>query len=86
THTLHYLYTAVTPGVTDFPEFIAVGLMDGEQFMFYSSDIRTLIIKDWIKKSNSESYWRSETEEMRDNQYTFTHTFTTAMKEFNHSE
>ncbi|KAF5891796.1 BOLA class I histocompatibility antigen, alpha chain BL3-7-like isoform X1, partial [Clarias magur] len=86
THTLHYLYTALTPGLTDFPEFIAVGLLDGEQFMFYSSDIRTLIIKDWIKKNNSESYWRSETQDMQGNQHSFNITFTTAMKEFNHSE
>ncbi|KAF5891792.1 MHC class I alpha chain, partial [Clarias magur] len=84
THTLHYLYTALTPGLTDFPEFIAVGLLDGEQFMFYSSDIRTLIIKDWIKKSNSD--WRSETQKMQGNQHSFDITFTTAIREFHHSE
>ncbi|KAF4074696.1 hypothetical protein AMELA_G00242240, partial [Ameiurus melas] len=31
THTLQYLYTAVTPGA----KFTAVGLVDGEQFVFY---------------------------------------------------
>ncbi|XP_053337554.1 BOLA class I histocompatibility antigen, alpha chain BL3-6-like [Clarias gariepinus] len=85
-HTLQYLYTAVTPGLTDFPEFTAVGLLDGEQFMSYSSDNRSLIIKDWIKKTNSETYWMRETQNMRGNQHTFTNTFTTAMKEFHHSE
>ncbi|KAM9447100.1 BOLA class I histocompatibility antigen, alpha chain BL3-7-like [Clarias gariepinus] len=84
THTLQYLYTAVTPGLTDFPEFTAVGLLDGEQFMFYSSNNRSLIIKDSIKKTNSETYWRRETEDMRGNQDIFTNTFTTAMKEFHH--
>ncbi|XP_053337123.1 BOLA class I histocompatibility antigen, alpha chain BL3-7-like isoform X1 [Clarias gariepinus] len=85
THTLQYLYTTVTPGLTDFPEFTAVGLLDGEQFMSYSSNNRSLIIKDSIKKTNSETYWRRETQDMWGNQHIFTNTFTTAMKKFHHS-
>ncbi|XP_053337295.1 BOLA class I histocompatibility antigen, alpha chain BL3-6-like [Clarias gariepinus] len=86
THSLQYLYTAVTPGLTHFPEFVALGLLDGEQFMSYRSSNRFLIINDWIKKIKSEKYWQSETQDMQGNQHTFNKTLKTVMKEFNHSE
>ncbi|KAM9446655.1 DLA class I histocompatibility antigen, A9/A9 alpha chain-like isoform 1-T2 [Clarias gariepinus] len=82
THSLEYLYTAVTPGIS-FKGFIAVGLLDGEQFMSYSSSNRTLILKDWIKKIEGEVYWQSETQDMQGRENDFTETFTRVRKELN---
>ncbi|KAM9446976.1 DLA class I histocompatibility antigen, A9/A9 alpha chain-like isoform 1-T1 [Clarias gariepinus] len=82
---LQYLYTAVTPGIY-FPEFTAVGLLDGEQFMSYSSSHRTLILKAWIKKIEGEVYWQSVTKELENNEDHYKSTFTRLMKELNHSK
>ncbi|KAF4074731.1 hypothetical protein AMELA_G00242620 [Ameiurus melas] len=54
--------------------------------MSYSSSNRSLLPMDWIKKSKGEDYWKSETQDMRGNQETFTSMFTTVMKQFNHSK
>ncbi|KAM9446938.1 class I histocompatibility antigen, Gogo-B*0101 alpha chain-like [Clarias gariepinus] len=86
THSLRILYIAVTPGHAGFPEFMAVGLLDGEQFMSYCSSNRTLIPKDWIKKIEREPSWESETQSMENNEDDFKNTFTTAIKEFNNSK
>ncbi|XP_076855086.1 BOLA class I histocompatibility antigen, alpha chain BL3-7-like isoform X2 [Brachyhypopomus gauderio] len=49
-HSLRYFCTAVTPEI-HFPEFTAVSLVDGDQFMYYDSNIRKRILNtDCIKK------------------------------------
>ncbi|XP_053085219.1 class I histocompatibility antigen, Gogo-A*0201 alpha chain-like [Pangasianodon hypophthalmus] len=51
THTLQYLYTALTTG----RNVTAVGLVDGEQFVSYNSNIKKLIPKtEWIKKVEAD--------------------------------
>ncbi|KAK3514323.1 hypothetical protein QTP70_014198, partial [Hemibagrus guttatus] len=70
THSLQYFYTAVTPGI-NFPEFTAVGLMDGEQCVYYDSNIRKMIPKtEWIQNISADDpdYWNRETERMKDRQ------------------
>ncbi|KAM9446952.1 H-2 class I histocompatibility antigen, Q7 alpha chain-like isoform 1-T1 [Clarias gariepinus] len=64
THSLQYLYTAVTPGI-NFPEFMVVGLVDGQEFEYYDSDIRELIPKTkWMLKVIEENpeTWNSHTQ------------------------
>ncbi|XP_076855065.1 BOLA class I histocompatibility antigen, alpha chain BL3-7-like isoform X2 [Brachyhypopomus gauderio] len=58
THTLHYIYTAVITGKNS-PELSAVGLVDGDQFMYYDSNISKYIPKtEWIKKiDDHDLYW-----------------------------
>ncbi|XP_053085099.1 BOLA class I histocompatibility antigen, alpha chain BL3-7-like isoform X4 [Pangasianodon hypophthalmus] len=85
TQSLQYYYTALTQGI-HFPEFTAVGLLNGEQFMFYSSSNRLLIPKDWIKKPEDETYWKSETQDMQGHQDSFISKFTTVLNQFNHSK
>ncbi|KAM9447110.1 major histocompatibility complex class I-related gene protein-like [Clarias gariepinus] len=64
THTLQYLYTALTPGI-NVPEFTAVGLVDGQQAVYYDSNIRKTIPKtEWILKigANNPDYWEDRTQ------------------------
>ncbi|MCJ8746643.1 hypothetical protein PDJAM_G00143910 [Pangasius djambal] len=88
THSLQYLYTAVTPGI-HFPEFTAVGLVDGEQFVSYDSNITEMIPKtEWIKKIDADDpdYWKNQTQKMQRDQENLTQLLATVMQDFNHSK
>ncbi|KAL6466100.1 hypothetical protein MHYP_G00262330 [Metynnis hypsauchen] len=88
THSLQYFYTAVTPGIS-FPEFTLVGQVDGEQFMYYASDIRRMIPKtDWIKKAGVDDpdYWNSNTQLARGNQEDFKVSLAVAMERYNQTK
>ncbi|XP_046698238.1 patr class I histocompatibility antigen, A-5 alpha chain-like isoform X2 [Silurus meridionalis] len=84
-HSLEYHYTALTPQYTGFPEFTAVGLLDEKQFMFYSSSNKMLIPENWIKKSTSENYWKSEKQDMEGHHDDFNNIFTKIKSLFNDS-
>ncbi|XP_060763824.1 BOLA class I histocompatibility antigen, alpha chain BL3-7-like [Neoarius graeffei] len=84
THSLQYFHTGAT-GI-NFPEFTAVGLVDGEQFVYYDSNIRKKIPKtEWIQKNVGEDYWDSETQSAQGNQAWFTVSLPKAMQRFNHT-
>ncbi|KAL7836484.1 hypothetical protein AOLI_G00277680 [Acnodon oligacanthus] len=70
-HSLQYFYTGVTSEI-NFPEFSVVGLVDGEQFVYYDSNIRKMIPKtEWMEKSVGEDYWTRETQKAQGAQETF---------------
>ncbi|XP_058231051.1 H-2 class I histocompatibility antigen, Q9 alpha chain-like isoform X1 [Hemibagrus wyckioides] len=83
THSLQYFYTAVTPGI-HFPEFTAIGQVDGGQIVYYDSNIRKMIPKtEWIQKNEGEDYWNSETQKLQGSQETFKINTATAIQRFN---
>ncbi|XP_062874418.1 BOLA class I histocompatibility antigen, alpha chain BL3-6-like [Trichomycterus rosablanca] len=87
-HSLQFIQTVVTPG-TNFPEFTAVVLMDGEQIVYYDSNIRTLIPKtEWMKKIKDDQtdYWTQETERMEHDQYDLIGNLNTIKEHFNQNE
>ncbi|XP_036416366.1 H-2 class I histocompatibility antigen, Q9 alpha chain-like [Colossoma macropomum] len=87
-HSLQYIYTAVTPGI-HFPEFTVVGLVDGEQFDYYDSNIRKDVPKtDWIKKVDADDpdYWNRQTQIVQRHQETFKANVGILMKRFSHTE
>ncbi|KAG7219330.1 hypothetical protein INR49_003448, partial [Caranx melampygus] len=62
THSLKYFYTA-SSGIPNFPEFVTVGLVDGQLFSYYDSVIRKEIPKqDWIAQSEGPEYWERQTQ------------------------
>ncbi|KAL7836172.1 hypothetical protein AOLI_G00274560 [Acnodon oligacanthus] len=86
THSLQYIYTAVTPG-TNFPEFSVVGLVDAEQFVYYDSNIRKMIPKtEWIKEVEDEDYWKSETQISQSHEEAFRTSVNNLKQRFNQSE
>nr|QHB49887.1 MHC class I antigen [Ctenopharyngodon idella] len=62
THSLKYLYTAVS-GDINFPEFTAVGLVDDGQFMYFDSNIKKAVPKtEWIRQNEGADYWDRQTQ------------------------
>ncbi|KAI4905696.1 hypothetical protein NFI96_029254, partial [Prochilodus magdalenae] len=85
-HSLHYITTATAPGI-DFPEYTVVGLVDGEQFVYYDSSIRRMIPKtEWMKRNMSEEYWNRETKKQESAREIFKANVAILMKRFNQTE
>ncbi|KAF5883338.1 MHC class I alpha chain, partial [Clarias magur] len=87
THSLQYLYTAVTPGI-NFPEFSVVGLVDGDCFEHYDSDIKMAIPKtEWIQKVTDDypDFWNRHTEIYQHLQESLRKGLGIVMKNFNHT-
>ncbi|XP_035382105.1 H-2 class I histocompatibility antigen, Q8 alpha chain-like isoform X3 [Electrophorus electricus] len=86
THSLQYIITAVTPGINS-PEYIEVGLLDGEPFVYYDSKIKKMIPKtEWIKNNEDEDCWDAETQTNQATQEIFKANIATAMSRFNQTE
>ncbi|XP_056438640.1 H-2 class I histocompatibility antigen, Q9 alpha chain-like [Gadus chalcogrammus] len=49
-HSLHYVYTA-SSGLSTFPEFVVVGMVDGVQLLHYDSNSKRIVLKqDWVEQ------------------------------------
>ena len=62
THSLKYFYTG-SSGIPSFPDFLTVGLVDGQPISYYDSVIRKEIPKqDWMAQSEGPEYWERQTQ------------------------
>ncbi|XP_061597382.1 H-2 class I histocompatibility antigen, Q9 alpha chain-like [Cololabis saira] len=64
THSLKYFYTA-SSGITNFPEFVVVGLVDDVQMVRYDSNTKKLEPKqDWMSRLTEDDpqYWERNTQ------------------------
>ncbi|MBN3325588.1 HA1F protein, partial [Atractosteus spatula] len=62
THSLRNFFTGVG-GVRGFPEFTAVGLVDGQEFIRYDSDSQKAVPKtEWIERNVDKDYWDGQTQ------------------------
>ncbi|KAM9384627.1 major histocompatibility complex class I-related gene protein-like isoform 4-T4 [Pholidichthys leucotaenia] len=67
-HSLQNFYTA-SSGVPGFPEFVAVGMVDGQQVDYYDNEIKQTIPKqDWMEKNEGPEYWKRQTQKALGNQ------------------
>ncbi|XP_053084783.1 BOLA class I histocompatibility antigen, alpha chain BL3-7 isoform X2 [Pangasianodon hypophthalmus] len=85
THSMQHILTGVTPGI-NFPEFTIVGQLDGEQILYYDSNIRRVTPKtEWIQKRSATDpdYWSSETQYAEDQQEDFKVYVARMMQHFN---
>ncbi|XP_058231124.1 BOLA class I histocompatibility antigen, alpha chain BL3-7-like isoform X3 [Hemibagrus wyckioides] len=85
THSLQYFYTTVTPGI-NFPEFTAVGQVDGQQVTYYDSNIKRETPKtEWIQKVTADDpdYWNTQTQISLGAQETYKANVAIAMQRFN---
>lgn len=80
---MQYYYTA-TSGIPNFPEFVAVGMVNGEQFIHYDSNSMKAVPKqDWISKNEDSQYWEIETGEFFGSSQAFKTNIETAKQRFN---
>ncbi|XP_076855081.1 class I histocompatibility antigen, B alpha chain-like [Brachyhypopomus gauderio] len=82
---LQFKYTAITRG-TNFPEFSAVDLLNGEEFEYYDSNIKKVIPKIQTERNKNTLYRTWQTQVKEGYQDTFNTTLIELMKYFRHTE
>ncbi|XP_038550662.1 class I histocompatibility antigen, F10 alpha chain-like [Micropterus salmoides] len=85
THSLKYFYTA-SSGVPNFPEFVAVGLVDEAQMIHYDSNTRRAEPKqDWMSRVTADDpqYLERETQNLIGHQQVFKANIGVAKQRFN---
>nr|QER90615.1 MHC class I alpha antigen [Acipenser dabryanus] len=71
THSLRYFYTG-TSGMTEFPEYVSVGMVDDVQIDYYDSKSKEDISKQqWMKDNMEPGYWERQTQACLGDQQTF---------------
>ncbi len=85
THSLRYVFTGVS-GVSDFPEYTAVGLVDEGQFYYFDNNIMKAVPKtEWIRQNEGADYWNRETQNMIAYHQTFKNSIQILKERFNQS-
>ncbi|KAG9261543.1 H-2 class I histocompatibility antigen, Q9 alpha chain-like isoform X1 [Astyanax mexicanus] len=87
THSLQFFYTGVTPG-SSFPEFTAVGQVDGEQGGCYDSNSKKVSLKtNWIWKVwNDLDQWKGIAQHVTTHDVNFRDSLIYLMKLFNQTK
>nr|AAL14530.1 MHC class Ia antigen [Gadus morhua] len=83
-HSLQFFYTA-SSGLTAFPEFVAVGMVDGVQFYYYDSNTQRAVLKqDWMEQvTSAHDYLKRNTENSQGSQQAFKANIGIAKQRFN---
>lgn len=85
THSLKYFYTA-SGGIKDFPEFVAVGMVNNVVLTHYDSNIRREVPKqDWMKTETEgdPQYWDRNTQVFQREQHNYKNNIEVAKKRLN---
>ncbi|KAK9538426.1 hypothetical protein VZT92_003596 [Zoarces viviparus] len=85
THSMKYFFTA-SSGVTNFPEFVIVGLVDDVKMVHYDSNTRREEPKqDWMIRATADDpqYWQRNTELSMSNQQVYKANMEIAKQRFN---
>ncbi|KAM9379514.1 major histocompatibility complex class I-related gene protein-like isoform 1-T1 [Pholidichthys leucotaenia] len=83
THSLQFFFTA-SSGVPEFPEFVVVGMIDGQQIGYYDSEIKKVIPKqDWMEKNEGPEFWERHTQRAVGHQQTSIASINTLKQRFN---
>uniref|UniRef100_A0A8C1MG14 Ig-like domain-containing protein n=1 Tax=Cyprinus carpio TaxID=7962 RepID=A0A8C1MG14_CYPCA len=56
-HSHEYIYTA-TSGIADFPEFVVVGMVDGQKVNYFDSQTMKMVPRaDWVSGAVDSDFW-----------------------------
>ncbi|XP_042560647.1 H-2 class I histocompatibility antigen, Q9 alpha chain-like [Clupea harengus] len=85
-HTHQYFYTA-TSGIPNFPEFITVGVVDGQQINHYDSFTKRMAPKaEWVAAAVDSDFWNRNTELAVGAEAVFKNNIAVAKSRFNQTE
>ncbi|XP_030268691.1 H-2 class I histocompatibility antigen, Q9 alpha chain-like [Sparus aurata] len=85
THSLKYFYTG-SSGVLNFPEFVAVGMVDEVEVIHYDSNIKRIKPKqDWMSRATEDDpqYWEWNTGNFMGSEHNFKASIDTLKPRFN---
>uniref|UniRef100_A0AAY4CPU6 Ig-like domain-containing protein n=1 Tax=Denticeps clupeoides TaxID=299321 RepID=A0AAY4CPU6_9TELE len=70
-HSHSYIYTG-TSGIPGFPEFVSVGLVDGQEVNYYDNNLMEMIPKqEWVKGAVDADFWKRNTQNIIGTQQVF---------------
>ncbi|XP_023996927.1 BOLA class I histocompatibility antigen, alpha chain BL3-7 [Salvelinus sp. IW2-2015] len=85
THSMKYFYTGSSE-VSNFPEFVVVGMVDGVQMVHYDSNSQRAVPKqDWMTRHTDTQYWERNTGIFMNSQQIFKVDINTLKQRFNQS-
>uniref|UniRef100_A0ABM5FM97 H-2 class I histocompatibility antigen, Q7 alpha chain-like n=1 Tax=Pogona vitticeps TaxID=103695 RepID=A0ABM5FM97_9SAUR len=87
-HSLHYVYTAMSEPNQGLPQFISVAYVDGQLFSHYDSVTRRRQPRAaWIKKVEEDipQYWATHSQRARNHEHVFRGNLEVARNHYNHS-
>ena len=59
---IHQFFHTATSGIPNFPEFLAVGVLDGQRVSQYDSFTKRMVPKEWMANEGDSDHWNFETE------------------------
>ncbi|MGH0114533.1 UNVERIFIED_CONTAM: hypothetical protein FKN15_020444 [Acipenser sinensis] len=87
THTLRYIYTAVSKPQEGFPEFTAMGLLDDMQIDYYDSvNQKKESRQTWMKENMAPDYWEKGTKSRKSKEQWFKVNVRILEKRFNETK
>ncbi|XP_056612508.1 uncharacterized protein LOC130428465 [Triplophysa dalaica] len=86
-HSLYYIYTALSKPLPGISQFTAMGLLDGKQIDYYDSIAQKKIPKQqWMKDEMPADYWEKGTQSRKSKEQWFNVNINILMERMNHIE
>ncbi|XP_029142095.1 HLA class I histocompatibility antigen, B-38 alpha chain-like [Protobothrops mucrosquamatus] len=88
-HSMKYFYTIISDPSQGLPQFVSVGYVDGQAFVYYDSNSRRRELRvSWMEKVGKEDpqYWDRNTQRARGNEETSRENLEILRLRYNQSE
>ncbi len=83
THSYGYIYTG-TSGIAGFPEFVVVGMVDGQQVSYFDTDSMKMVPRtDWVSGAVDPDFWNRNAQNLIGTHPVFKNNIETVKQRFN---